>query len=218
VTPRDQKPQAAAMPAPSKPEPDFSLETQLRARGLWPIAGVDEVGRGPLAGPVCAAAVILDPDNIPHGIRDSKAMTAKAREEVFERIGASARAIGFSFVTAREIDATDIRRAALRAMAQAVAALSVSPAYAIVDGRDTPPLPCPGEAIIKGDARSLSIAAASIVAKVSRDRMMRVLADEYPRYGFLTNMGYGSRSHLEALATFGPTPFHRMSFAPFKHE
>ncbi len=198
--------------------PDFCLETALRGRSLWPVAGVDEVGRGPLAGPVCAAAVILDPDNIPSGLDDSKAMTPKAREIAFDRIVDAALATSVAYVTAAEIDATDIRKASLKAMARAVGGLSVAPAYVLVDGRDLPELPCGGEAIVKGDAKSQSIAAASIVAKVTRDRLMRRLAEEFPGYGFETNAGYGSKQHLAALATLGPTPFHRMSFSPLRRE
>jgi len=196
--------------------PDFSWETKLLRRGVAPIAGVDEVGRGPLAGPVCAAAVILDPDAIPPGLADSKTLSAKARETAYARILASARAIGLAFVTPAEIDATDIRQATLKAMAQAVAALAVAPAHALIDGRDVPQLKCPATAIVKGDSISQSIAAASIVAKVSRDRMMQSMAQDYPAYGFDANMGYGARRHLEGLAKFGPTPHHRMSFSPLR--
>jgi len=131
------------MSKPSKPAPDFALEAALHFRGIRKVAGIDEVGRGPLAGPVCAAAVILDPANIPQGLNDSKAMSAKAREDAFIRIVASAQAVAFSFVTAEEIDATDIRKAALRAMAQAASGLSLAPSYALVDGRDLPALARP---------------------------------------------------------------------------
>jgi len=196
--------------------PDFMLEAELIAQGVAPIAGVDEVGRGPLAGPVCAAAVILDPARIPPGIADSKALAAAARERAFAAIVESARAIGVAFVTAKEIDETDIQKAALKAMAQAVAALSVAPAFALVDGRDLPRLPCPGRAIVKGDGLSQSIAAASIVAKVARDAMMRDLARTHGEYGFSTNMGYGCATHLAAIARLGPTPIHRLSFGPCK--
>ena len=201
---------------PRKPLPDFAAEAELRRKNLWPVAGVDEVGRGPLAGPVCAAAVIFDPCNIPDGLNDSKAMSPNSREIAFARIVESALATSFAFVTAAEIDATDIRKASLKAMAQAVAGLSIAPAYVLVDGRDLPRLSCPGSAIVKGDAKSLSIAAASIVAKVTRDGLMRRLAEEYPGYGFETNAGYGSPRHLAALAALGPTPYHRMSFAPLR--
>ncbi len=196
--------------------PDFLLEAELIAQGVAPIAGVDEVGCGPLAGPVCAAAVILDAANVPPGIADSKSLTAAARETAFAAIVESARAIGVAFVTAKEIDESDIRKAAHKAMAQAVAALAVAPAFVLVDGRDLPSLSRPARAIVKGDALSQSIAAASIVAKVARDAMMRDVALIHGEYGFATNMGYGSAKHLEAIARLGPTSFHRLSFAPFK--
>lgn len=192
------------------------LEAELFSQGVSPIAGVDEVGRGPLAGSVCAAAVILDPGNIPQGIGDSKSLSAAARETAFAAIVASARAIGLAFVTAKEIDETDIRKAALKAMRQAVEALSVAPAIALVDGRDLPVLPCPARAVVKGDTLSQSIAAASIIAKVARDAMMRDLARIHGEYGFSTNMGYGCATHLAAIARHGPTSFHRLSFSPCK--
>lgn len=202
--------------APEPNLPDFSRERALRRRGLWPVAGVDEVGRGPLAGPVAAAAVILDPRRLPEGVNDSKALSRKAREEAFHSILQRALAVSVAFVPAEEIDATDIRKAALSAMAQAVAALALRPAHVLVDGRDLPPLDCPGEGLVKGDALSLSIAAASIVAKVARDGALRRLGALYPAYGFETNAGYAAARHLEALAALGPTPFHRMSFSPLK--
>lgn len=194
--------------------PDFSFEKDLRERGVWPVAGVDEVGRGPLAGPVVAAAVILHPDDLPAGIDDSKALTAKKREAAFENILARARAISVASIAAAEIDRINIRQASLHAMTRAVAGLAAPPAYALIDGRDLPSLACPARAIIKGDTLSLSIAAASIVAKVTRDALMRRLADIYPDYGFETNAGYGAKRHLDALARIGPSPFHRMTFAP----
>ncbi len=194
--------------------PDFSVEKELRARGVWPVAGVDEVGRGPLAGPVVAAAVILDPDNLPTGVNDSKALSAKKREAAFAEILVRAAAVSVAFAPATEIDRINIREASLLAMARAVAGLAVTPAYALVDGRDLPPLTCPARAIIRGDALCFSIAAASIVAKVTRDALMRRLAEIYPDYGFETNAGYGAKRHLEALKQIGPSPFHRMSFAP----
>jgi ribonuclease HII len=211
-----EKPLMTPAQKPRKAAPDFAVENESRRKKLWPVAGVDEVGRGPLAGPVCAAAVILDPANIPDGLNDSKAMSAKSREIAFARIIESALATSFAFVTAAEIDATDIRKASLMAMERAIAGLSVAAAFVLVDGRDLPGLPCPGSAIVMGDAKSLSIAAASIVAKVARDSLMRRLAEEYPAYGFETNAGYGSPRHLAALASLGPTPYHRMSFSPLR--
>ncbi|HXY58146.1 MAG TPA: ribonuclease HII [Methylocystis sp.] len=196
--------------------PDFSTERRLSRRGLWPVAGLDEAGRGPLAGPVCAAAVILNPSRLPEGVNDSKALSAAAREIAFDRIMQSALAVSFSFVTAAEIDATNIRRASLLAMARSALSLALRPAYALVDGRDLPDLACSGEAIVKGDAKSLSIAAASIVAKVVRDRLMRRLGEDYPEYDFAANAGYGTARHLAAIEAFGPTPHHRLSFAPLR--
>ncbi|MCC3245871.1 ribonuclease HII [Methylocystis sp. WRRC1] len=196
--------------------PDFRLEGRLRRQGVWPVAGVDEVGRGPLAGPVAAAAVILDPARLPLGVNDSKALGPREREAAFERILSTAQAVSVAFVTPSEIDAMNIRQASLAAMARAVAGLSLSPAFVLVDGRDPPPLTCHCRAIVKGDALALSIAAASIVAKVARDGMMRRLAAAYPDYGFETNAGYGARRHLDALERIGPTPAHRFSFAPLR--
>ena len=196
--------------------PHFLHEERLRREGLWPIAGVDEVGRGPLAGPVAAAAVILDPARIPLGVNDSKLLRPRQREELFDQIVASAKAVSIAFVTPAEIDAMNIRRAALAAMARAVSSLPVAPAFVLVDGRDAPPIDRPGRAIVKGDATSLSIAAASIVAKVARDRMMRRIAAQFPAYGFETNAGYGSPAHLGALRKFGATPAHRRSFRPVR--
>jgi ribonuclease HII len=196
--------------------PDFRIEGRLWRRGVWPVAGVDEVGRGPLAGPVAAAAVILDPKRLPKGVDDSKALNQKAREAAFEQIMEQALAVSIAFVTPREIDAMNIRQASLTAMTRAVATLSRPPAYVLVDGADPPRLVCPCRAIVKGDASTLSIAAASIVAKVARDALMRRLAALYPDYGFETNVGYAAKRHLNALREKGPTPAHRLSFSPLR--
>lgn len=196
--------------------PDFRREFESRQRGFWPVAGVDEVGRGPLAGPVVAAAVILNPERLPSGINDSKVLSEKKRELACENIMATALAIGVASVTAAEIDRLNIRQASLIAMARAVDALALAPAHVLVDGRDRPALSCSSTPIVKGDSISLSIAAASIVAKVTRDAMMRRLAMLFPDYGFETNAGYASKRHLEALQIVGPTPFHRFSFAPVR--
>lgn len=198
--------------------PDFRIEGRLHRQGIWPVAGVDEVGRGPLAGPVAAAAVILDPKRLPRGLDDSKVLNQKEREAAFERIMEKAIAVSIAFVTPAEIDAINIRQASLAAMARAVATLSQAPAYVLVDGSDPPRLACPCRAIVKGDASTLSIAAASIVAKVARDAMMRRLAAHYPSYGFETNVGYAARRHLEALRDYGPTPAHRLSFSPLREK
>ena len=195
--------------------PDFVREARLRARGFELVAGVDEVGRGPLAGPVVAAAVILDPDHLPDGLNDSKKLTASVRERLFTEIMRHAH-VAIASIPAARIDVINIRQATFEAMAGAVNGLAVRADFALIDGRDVPPLPCPAEALIGGDRRSLSIAAASIIAKVTRDRMMTLLAQTYPDYGFEKHMGYGTVKHLEALALHGPTPLHRMSFAPLK--
>ncbi len=196
--------------------PDFAHEARLRARGFELVAGVDEVGRGPLAGPVVAAAVILDPDHLPDGLNDSKKLTASVRERLFTEIMRHAH-VAIASIPAERIDAINIRQATFEAMAGAVNGLAVRADFALIDGRDVPPLPCPAEALIGGDRRSLSIAAASIIAKVTRDRMMTLLAQTYPDYGFEKHMGYGTEKHLKALDLHGPTPLHRMSFAPLKH-
>ncbi|MDJ1157828.1 ribonuclease HII [Chelatococcus sp. SYSU_G07232] len=196
--------------------PTFVREEHMRRRGVWPVAGVDEVGRGPLAGPVVVAAVVLDPGRIPEGLADSKKLDARRREELYEEILASAE-VGLACVPARDIDATDIRRATLAAMTRALEALPARPAHALVDGRDRPRAPCPVEAVIKGDATVSSIAAAAIIAKVTRDRMMARLCSHYPVYGFSRHAGYGTAAHLAAIREHGPSPFHRMSFAPLKN-
>jgi ribonuclease HII len=195
-------------------KPDFAFEREQRARGARWVAGVDEVGRGPLAGPVGVAAVILSPDAPPPpGIDDSKKLGRARREALFPLILESALSVSIAFASAEEIDRYNIRGATLRAMARAVAGLSLRPDFALIDGRDVPePLPCPAHALIDGDALSLSIAAASIVAKVARDRLMARLDRPFPGYGFCDHAGYATRAHLQALARLGPTPLHRRSF------
>ena len=185
--------------------PDFSFETAAMADGLWPVAGMDEAGRGPLAGPVVAAAVVLDPDNIPTGLDDSKRLTALQRETVFETVLTAARAVAVASVCAESIDAGDIRKASLEAMRRAACALAVKPKLALADGRDVPAgLPCLGRALVKGDRRSQSIAAASIVAKVMRDRMMAHCGHSHARYGFEVHMGYATVRHRRARDLHGP--------------
>jgi ribonuclease HII len=195
--------------------PTFDREERLMARGVWPVAGVDEVGRGPLAGPVVVAAVVLDPTRIPDGLADSKLLPAEERERLYDLILMSSH-VAVASVPARDIDATDIRKATLTAMGRALGALPVMPMMALVDGIDRPPAPCPVEAIVKGDATVASIAAAAIVAKVTRDRMMRRLCERFPLYGFSRHKGYATPEHRAAIAAHGPCPFHRMSFAPLK--
>ncbi len=193
-----------------KNSPNFEFESQAPQ----PVCGVDEVGRGPWAGPVVAAAVILDPKNIPAGLNDSKKLTAARRAVLFEAITASGTvAIGSASVA--EIDRINILQATFLAMRRAVEGLAMPPEFALIDGNKTPPgLPCAARTVVKGDARSLSIAAASIIAKVTRDKLMCDLSATYPGYGWETNMGYGTKAHQEGLAALGVTPHHRVSFKP----
>jgi ribonuclease HII len=201
--------------APRAALPNFAAERACIGEGAWPVAGVDEAGRGPLAGPVAVAAVVLDPADLPIGVDDSKALTAREREPLFDLILARALCVSLAFASAEEIDAHNIRVATLRAMARAVAALSMRPKIALIDGRDVPPgLGCSGRAIVGGDAVCVSIAAASIIAKVARDRLMARLDAHCPGYGFSSHVGYATRAHIDALATLGPSPFHRRSFKP----
>jgi ribonuclease HII len=195
--------------------PSLDLERACRARGAGAVAGVDEVGRGPLAGPVVAAAVVLDPDRPPLGANDSKKLSARARETLFDTIMRDARAVALGFGSVEEIARLNIRAASLLAMRRAIEALALPPDMALIDGNALPPdLPCPARAIVKGDSLSLSIAAASIVAKVTRDRLMARLHVRYPAYGFDRHAGYGTAAHLKALAEHGATESHRRDFAP----
>ena len=201
--------------------PDFALEAALGGN----VCGVDEAGRGPWAGPVVAGAAVIDIEYLPAALRerldDSKKLTAKRREQVFAMMEAAAADGAMHFTIAEasvaEIDALNILRATMLAMTRAVAALPLVPDHALIDGNRVPDgLPCPGRSVIGGDARSLSIAAASIAAKVSRDRMMAVLDAEFPGYGFARHAGYGTPDHQAALARLGPSPAHRRSFAPVR--
>lgn len=194
--------------------PDFCLELAAHARGLAPVAGVDEVGRGPLAGPVTAAAVILDPARIPQGLGDSKALSSTKRERLFAELMAMAQ-VSVAHATVEEIDAMNILRASHLAMERAVAGLPGVASHVLVDGNLIPAgLQGRAEAIVKGDAKSLSVAAASIIAKVTRDRIMVDLAQQHPGYGWEVNAGYPTKQHLEALLNLGVTPWHRRSFKP----
>ncbi|UWR80094.1 ribonuclease HII [Phaeobacter inhibens] len=194
--------------------PDYTLEAAAHGRGQIRIAGVDEVGRGPLAGPVTAAAVILDPENIPEGLNDSKKLSAKRREAVEASIFAQAE-VAIAHASVEEIDSLNILRASHLAMERAVAALDPAPGYLLIDGNLIPKgLLQPAEFVIKGDAKSVSIAAASIVAKQARDRIMVDLAQQFPGYGWEKNAGYPSKQHREALVSLGVTPHHRRSFKP----
>ena len=194
--------------------PDFSLELTAITAGHACVAGVDEVGRGPLAGPVTAAAVGLDPAHIPEGLNDSKKLTARKREALHDLLVDVAE-VSVAHASVEEIDALNILRAAHLAMMRALESLPRKPNYALIDGNMIPRgCPIPAQAVIKGDGLSASIAAASIVAKIRRDRLMMDLAQQYPGYGWETNAGYGSKKHMDALANLGVTPHHRRSFKP----
>lgn len=205
------------MKSPSKagPVPDFSFERQAMASGDVPVAGADEVGRGPWAGPVVAAAVILDPERVPHGLNDSKKLKAARREELYEIICATAQ-VSIAFAPPARIDATNIREATLWALARACEGLPRAPRLLLVDGRDVPKVGCASRAIIGGDGLVASIAAASIVAKVTRDRLMVELGRAHPGYGFESHMGYGTAQHSAALENLGVCRHHRRSFAPIR--
>lgn len=195
-------------------EPNFELETGLLKTGVTRVAGVDEVGRGPLAGPVIAAAVILDPSNIPPGLNDSKRVSAKKRAVLAAMLPDIAE-VSIGMATPKEIDALNILRASHVAMCRAVAGLSQTPDHVLVDGNMIPDdLKIDATAVVKGDAKSLSIAAASIVAKVHRDQIMVDLAQQHPGYGWEKNAGYPTAVHFEALQNLGVTPHHRRSFRP----
>ena len=191
--------------------PDWSYES----RYLGPVCGVDEAGRGPLAGPVIAAAVILDPADIPQGLNDSKKLTESRREALYDAIIASA-AVGLGIAEPEEIDRINILGASLTAMARAVDNLPQRPIAALIDGNKLPPVAIPAEAIVKGDGKSLSIAAASIIAKVTRDRLMHIAHARYPAYGFGGHKGYPSANHRQIVADEGPCPIHRFSYAPIR--
>lgn len=194
--------------------PGFKFEQAALENGAFIVAGVDEVGRGPLCGPVTAAAVVLDPANIPVGLNDSKKLTEKRRLVLFDEIMATADC-SIAHASVEEIDDINILRASHLAMERAVAGLKRSADHALIDGNMIPKgLPIKAETIVKGDARSLSIAAASIIAKVERDRIMGDLAAEFPGYGWEKNAGYGTKQHLAALQSLGVTPHHRRSFKP----
>jgi ribonuclease HII len=195
--------------------PDDVLESALRARGLTKVAGVDEAGRGPLAGPVSAAAVILPPGWRCPGLDDSKKLTAAKRERLFEVITLDATVSwSLAYAEPEEIDRINILRATHAAMARAVEGLKAAVDHCLIDGLRVRDFPWPHDGIVKGDGKSLSIAAASIIAKVSRDRVMHQFAVEFPEYGFERHMGYGTKLHLEALRLHGPCRLHRRSFQP----
>jgi ribonuclease HII len=198
----------------SKPGPDFTHENALLSTGILRVAGVDEAGRGPLAGPVVAAAVILQQGRTPDGLNDSKKLSAKTRNRLKVEIEALA-SVGVGIASVEEIDALNILRASHLAMERALADLNPPPDHALIDGNMIPrglTLPC--DALVRGDGRSLSIAAASIIAKCTRDEIMVDLAQQHPGYGWAQNAGYPTAAHLKALRNLGPTPHHRRSFKP----
>ena len=209
----------AAMPVQYKffDEPSLStlhFEQQAQARGYRAIAGIDEAGRGPLAGPVVAAAVILPASFELPGLTDSKQLSATARERLYPLICAQALAVGIGVARAEEIDRVNILQATLRSMQRAVGRLVVPADFLLIDGNVPLPVPLPQQTLVKGDSRSLSIAAASVVAKVVRDRIMIRLDRVWPRYGFAQHKGYSTPEHFAALEAHGPCPLHRLSFRP----
>ncbi|WP_299966612.1 ribonuclease HII [uncultured Roseobacter sp.] len=194
--------------------PDFEFEAAAYAAGALRVAGLDEVGRGPLAGPVTAAAVVLDPARIPEGLNDSKQIPAKKRVALAEALAEMAQ-VSVAHASVAEIETLNILQASHRAMRRAVAGLAMAPDHLLIDGSMLPKgMGAPAQGIVKGDTRCLSIAAASIIAKVTRDRLMVDLAQQHPGYGWETNMGYGSKSHISALQDLGVTPHHRRTFRP----
>jgi ribonuclease HII len=201
--------------------PHYIYESRLLKAHAGPaplrICGVDEAGRGPLAGPVMAAAVILDKKRIPKGLNDSKQLAEETREELFPRIMEMAVAVGVGQASVDEIDLVNIRQATHLAMARAVRALAVAAEFALVDGNDAPALPCKCDTLVDGDARSVSIAAASIIAKVTRDRLMARLHEEHPGYNWKSNKGYGTPEHYDGLRLHGVTLHHRRSFGPIRN-
>lgn len=190
----------------------WQFENLAFENGFRMICGVDEAGRGPLAGPVCAAAVILPPHIEIPGLNDSKKLTDKKRRELFPVIQEKALAYGIAFADEKEIDTVNILQATYLAMQRAVSQLTCAPDYILVDGNRAPDFQIPAETVVKGDSLSASIAAASVLAKVTRDDLMLKLAEEYPQYRFDIHKGYGTKAHYEALRTYGPSPIHRLTF------
>lgn len=201
---------------PKTVKPSFELEQTVLSVGYSRVAGVDEAGRGPLAGGVVAAAVVLDPDNIPVGLNDSKKLSAAKRRALFHEIIKTAD-VGVGVVSAREIDEINILQATFLAMTRAAQGLKQRAEFHLIDGDKRPPaLFDTSAAVVKGDARSLSVAAASIIAKVTRDRIMELADQRWPGYGFAKHSGYGTKAHLDAITALGPSPIHRMTFAPLR--
>lgn len=190
----------------------LEFEKEALAKGYKSVCGVDEAGRGPLAGPVCAAAVILPEGVIIEGVNDSKKLSEKKRESLFDVIREQALSYSIAYATVDEIEEINILNATMLAMRRAIDGLDIKVDYAMIDGNKIPPIDIDAECIVKGDAKSMSIACASILAKVSRDRLLYKYAEEYPMYGFDKHKGYGTKVHREAILKYGPCPYHRKSF------
>lgn len=190
----------------------LEFEKEALAKGYKSVCGVDEAGRGPLAGPVCAAAVILPDGVIIDGVNDSKKLSEKKRESLFDVIREQALSYSIAYATVDEIEEINILNATMLAMRRAIDGLDIKADYAMIDGNKIPPIDIDAECIVKGDAKSMSIACASILAKVSRDRLLYKYAEEYPMYGFDKHKGYGTKVHREAILKYGPCPYHRKSF------
>lgn len=195
----------------------YLYQRQAEEKGFRAVCGIDEAGRGPLAGPVCAAAVILPVGCQIEGLNDSKKLSEAKREALFDVICSFAAAYGIGWASEKEIDQVNILQATFLAMGRAVEALTQTADYVLVDGNRMPPLPIPGECVVKGDGKCACIAAASILAKVSRDRLLRELDREYPEYGFGRHKGYGTKAHYEAIEKYGVLPIHRRSFLKNLH-
>lgn len=190
----------------------LEFEKEALAKGYKSVCGVDEAGRGPLAGPVCAAAVILPEGVVIDGVNDSKKLSEKKRESLFDVIREQALSYSIAYATVDEIEEINILNATMLAMRRAIDGLEIKADYAMIDGNKIPPIDIDAECIVKGDAKSMSIACASILAKVSRDRLLYKYAEEYPMYGFDKHKGYGTKVHREAILKYGPCPYHRKSF------
>ncbi len=195
----------------------WSLENEIYDSGLAPLCGVDEAGRGPLAGPVCAAAVILPRGTVIEGLNDSKKLSEKRREALYDEIVGKAIAFGVAFASVEEIEEKNILEATFLAMNRAIEKLSVVPALALIDGNRNKGIALPSRCVIGGDGKCADIAAASILAKVTRDRYMLEMAEKYPQYGFDRHKGYGTAAHYAAIREYGPSPIHRMSFLRKMH-
>ncbi len=214
-TRREQQAQEGGRARTQRAKPHFRLERAAIRRGLSPVCGLDEAGRGPLAGPVVAACVALNPKAIPDGIDDSKRLTEEARRRLRDELMLCA-AVGVGMATVEEIDAINVYHATFLAMRRAFEAMPEQPAFALVDGNHAPDIACECRTVVGGDSQILSIAAASIIAKVARDEIMMELDARYPGYGFAAHKGYAVPAHKRALASLGPCPAHRASFAPVR--